>query len=106
MVYLNLKAVYVSVAMAFPKEPVKGHRLVADSSPILCQYDLVLGPILNPAIESGKHAGNAVFCTMDYFQGYFQFPLAGAVRKYFTFVIRNDLFAPTRVPEEGMNATL
>lgn len=34
-----------------------------------------------------------------------EFPLAEAVRKYFTFVIRNGMFTPTRVPEGGMNAT-
>ena len=69
MVYPNLQAVCASVAMAFPKGPDKGYRLVADFSPINGQCELVPGPMKNPEIEGEKCAGSKAFCTMDCLQG-------------------------------------
>ena len=59
----------------------------------------------NPEIEGEKCVGAVAFCTMDWLQGYWQCPLAEEAREYFTFVTKNGLFTPTRVPQGAMNAT-
>ena len=105
MVYPNPQAICASVAMAFPKGPGKGYRLVADFSPINGQCELVPGPMRNPEIEGEKCVGAVAFCTMDCLQGYWQCPLAEEAREYFTFVTKDGLFTPTRVPQGVMNAT-
>ena len=51
MLYPDLQAICASVAMAFPKGPDKGYRLVADLSPINSHCELVPGPMRNPKIE-------------------------------------------------------
>ena len=105
MVNPNPQAICASVAMAFPKGPDKGYRLVADISDINGQCRLVLGPMRNPKLEGEKCAGAIAFCTMDCLQGYWQCPLAEEAREYFTFLTRDGLFTPTRVPQGGMNST-
>ena len=105
MVYPNPQAICASVAMAFPKGPGKGYRSVADFSPINGQCELVPGPMRNPEIEGEKCVGAVAFCTMDCLQGYWQCPLAEEAREYFTFVTKDGLFTPTRVPQGVMNAT-
>ena len=104
MVYSNPQAICASVAMAFPKGPGKVYRLEADFSPIDGQCELVPGPMRNVEIEGEKYAGAVAFCSMDCLQGYWQCPLAEEAREYFTFVTRDDLFTPTRVPHGIMNA--
>ena len=59
----------------------------------------------NPEIEGEKCVGAVAFCTMDCLQGYWQCPLAEEAREYFTFVTKDGLFTPTRVPQGVMNAT-
>ena len=98
MVYPNPQANCASVAMAFPKGPGKGYRLVADFSPIKGQCELVLGPMRNPETEGEKCVGAVAFCTMDCLQSYWQCPLAEEARECFTFVTKGGLFTPTRVP--------
>ena len=82
MVHPNRQAICASVAMAFPKGPGKGYRLVVEFSPINGQCKLVPGP----KIEGEKCAGTVVFCKMDCLQGYWQCPLVEEAREYFTFV--------------------
>ena len=105
MVYPNPQAICASVAMAFPKGPGKGYRFVADFPPINGQCELVPGPMRNPEIEGEKCVGAVAFCTMGCLQGYWQCPLAEEAREYFTFVTRDGLFTPTRVPQGVINAT-
>ena len=106
VVYPNPQVICASVAMAFPKGPGKGYRLVADFSPINGQWELVPRPMRNPEIEGEKCADAVAFCTMDCLQGYWQYPLAEEAREYFTFVTGDGLFMPTRVPQGVMNVTL
>ena len=101
----NPKAICARVAMALPKGTGKGYRLVADFCSINGQYELVPGPMRNPEIEDEKCAGAVAFGTMDCLQGYWQCPLAGEAREYFTFVTGDSLFTPTRVPQGVMIAT-
>ena len=68
MGYPNPQAVCASVAMAFPKGPGKGCRLVADLSPINGQCELVPGPMKNPEIAGEKCTGSKAFYTMDCLQ--------------------------------------
>ena len=105
MVYPNPQAICASVAMAFPKGPGKGYRLVADFSPINGQCELVPGPMRNPEIEGEKCVRAVAFCTMECLRGYRQCPLAEEAREYFTFVAGDGLFTPTRVPQGVINAT-
>ena len=65
MVYPNPQAICASVAMACPKGPGKGYRLVADFPFINGQRELVPGQMQNPEIECEKCAGVGAFCTMD-----------------------------------------
>ena len=100
MVYPNPQAICASVAMAFPKRPGKGYRLVADFSPINGQSVLVPGPMRNPEIEGEKCSGAVAFCTMDCLQGYWQCPLAEEAHEYFTFVTGDDVKVIRRSVEE------
>ena len=101
----GIRRICASVAMASPKGPGKGYRLVTDFSPINGQCELVPGPMQNPEIEGEKCVGAVAFYIMDCLQGYWQCPLAEEAREYFTFVTRDGLFTPTRVPQGVMNAT-
>ena len=73
MVYPNPQAICASVAMAFPKGPGKGYRLVAEFSALNGQCEFVPGPIQKPEIEGDKCVGAVAFCTADYLQGYWQY---------------------------------
>ena len=61
MVYLDPQTICANVAMAFPKGPGKGYRLVADFSPINGQCELVPGPMRNLEIEGDKCVGAVAF---------------------------------------------
>ena len=76
MVYPNPQAICASVAMAFPKGPGKGHRLVAEFSAINGQGEFVPGPIRKPEIEGEKCVGAVAFCTMDCLQ------VTGSINRY------------------------
>ena len=105
MVHPNPQVICASMAMAFPKGPSKGYHLVADFTPINGHCELVPGPMPNSEIEGEKGAGAVAFCTMDCLQGFGQWPLAEEAREYFTFVIEDALFTPTRMSQGVMNAT-
>ena len=103
LVFLNLKAVWASKAMATPRKG--GFCMVSDLRAINQQVEKVPGVMSNQEATIAKLSEARFYGTLDLLQGYWQCRLAPDAEELFTIVTPGGLYTPTRVPQTFLNPT-
>ncbi|KAH9185665.1 hypothetical protein AeNC1_012358 [Aphanomyces euteiches] len=99
--YRNDASAWASPPYIVSKPGTNKYRMTVDVRAVNAKTLPVVWPM--PAIEviMENLTGSSCFVALDFFKGYWQFPLSPCLQDYFTIMTDQGCFTPTRIPTGG-----
>ena len=97
LVYKNTRSRWCSPPLIVRKPEANECRMTVDVRAVNAQTERMVWPMPMLEVILDHLAGSAVFFSLDFFKGYWQFELDVASQEMFSFLTDQGVYTPTRV---------
>jgi hypothetical protein len=97
LVYKNTRSRWCSPPLIVRKPEANDFRMTVDVRAVNAQTERMVWPMPMLEVVLDHLDGAAVFFSLDFFKGYWQFKLAEESQEMFSFLTDQGVYTPTRV---------